>query len=110
MPLSFRQVTSEPLRKFDADVPDGVVIGIIGENGAGKGRLLRLAAGIELPSSGRVERSGAEPVVLSGETLASQDALEREKAAMAFDGLRRAGKTVFLISHEEALLRRLADE
>jgi lipopolysaccharide transport system ATP-binding protein len=49
-------------------------------------------------------------VVLFGETLASQDALEREKVAMAFDGLRRAGKSVFLISHEEGLLRRLADE
>ena len=110
MPLVFRRVTAEPLRNFDADVPDGVVIGVIGENGSGKGRLLRLAAGVELPASGVVERSGAEPVVLFGETLASQDALEREKTAMAFDGLRRAGKTVFVVSHEEALLRRLADE
>jgi lipopolysaccharide transport system ATP-binding protein len=110
MPLAFRHVTSDPLCEFDASVPGGVVIGIIGENGSGKGRLLRLAAGIEIPASGKVERSGAEPVVLFGETLASQDALEREKAALAFDGLRRAGKTVFFISHEEALLRRLADE
>jgi lipopolysaccharide transport system ATP-binding protein len=110
MALAFRRVTSEPLRNFDAVVPDGVVIGVIGENGSGKGRLLRLAAGIELPASGAVERSGAEPVVLFGEMLASQDALEREKTAIAFEGLRRAGKTVFLISHEEGLLRRLADE
>ena len=110
MALAFRRVTCEPLQNFDAAVPDGVVIGIIGENGSGKGRLLRLAAGIELPASGSVERLGAEPVVLFGETLASQDALEREKVAMAFDGLRRAGKSVFLISHEEGLLRRLADE
>jgi len=110
MPLAFRHVTSDPLRNFDADVPDGVVIGVIGENGSGKGQLLRLAAGVELPASGTVERSGTEPVVLFGETLASKDALEREKAALAFDGLRRAGKTVFLISHEEGLLRRLADE
>ena len=110
MALAFRRVTCEPLQDFDATVPDGVVIGVIGENDSGKGRLLRLAAGVELPASGTVERSGPEPVVLFGETLASQDALEREKAAMAFDGLRRAGKTVFLISHEEGLLRRLADE
>jgi lipopolysaccharide transport system ATP-binding protein len=110
MAIAFRRVTCEPLRDFDADVPDGAVIGVIGENGSGKGRLLRLAAGIELPASGAVERSGAEPVVLFGETLSGRDALEREKAAMAFDSLRRAGKTVFLISHEEGLLRRLADE
>jgi lipopolysaccharide transport system ATP-binding protein len=110
MPLAFRRVTAPPLQDFEAGVPDGVVIGVIGENGSGKGRLLRLAAGIELPAAGAVERSGAEPVVLFGETLASQDALEREKTAMAFDGLRREGRTVFLISHEEGLLRRLADE
>ena len=109
MPLAFRHVTSEPLRNFDAEVPDGVVIGVIGENGSGKEQLLRLAAGMERPASGSVERSGAEPVVLFSE-LANRDALEREKTAMSFDQLRRAGKTVFLISHEEALLRRLADE
>jgi lipopolysaccharide transport system ATP-binding protein len=110
MPLTFRHVTSEPLRNFDATVPDGVVIGVIGENGSGKSQLLRLAAGMERPASGSVERSGAEPVVTFGETLAGQDALEREKAALEFDGLRRAGKTVFVISHEEALLKKLADE
>jgi lipopolysaccharide transport system ATP-binding protein len=110
MPLVFRHVTSEPLRNFDATAPDGVVIGVIGENGSGKSQLLRLAAGMERPASGSVERSGAEPVVMFGETLAGKDALEREKAALEFDGLRRAGKTVFLISHEEALLKKLADE
>jgi len=110
MPLAFRHVSRDPLRDFDATVPDGVVIGIVGENGSGKGPLLRLAAGIEIPASGSIERSGAEPVVVFGETLAAQDALEREKTALAFDGLRRAGKPVLFISHEEALLRRLADE
>jgi lipopolysaccharide transport system ATP-binding protein len=110
MPLAFRHVTSEPLRNFDAEVPDGVVIGVIGENGSGKGQLLRLAAGMERPASGSVERTGAGPVVLFGEKLAGQDALEREKLALSLDGLRRDGKTVFFISHEEALQRRLADE
>lgn len=110
MALAFRRVTSDPLRDFDAAAPDGVVIGIVGENGSGKGRLLRLAAGIELPAAGAIERSGAEPLVLLGETFAGRDALEREKAVLAFDALRRAGKTVFLTCHEEELLRRLADE
>ncbi len=48
--------------------------------------------------------------MLLGEALSGQDALEREKTALALEGLRREGKTIFLISHEEALLRRLADE
>ena len=110
MALAFRRVTSYPLTDFEATAPDGVVIGVIGETGAGKGKLLRLAAGVDLPDRGTIERSGADPVVLSAEALACQDALEREKTAVAFDGMRRAGKSVFVISHEEGLLQRLADE
>jgi len=112
------------LQSFDAAAPDGVVVGIIGENGSGKGRLLRLAAGEELAASGSVERSGAVrrlgpddaldlspvPVLLIGHTFARQDALARERAALALDGLRRAGTTTLLVSHEEDLLRRLSDE
>ena len=55
MALAFRHVSAPPLRDFDAAAPDGVVIGVIGEDGAGKGRLLRLAAGVEKPASGAVE-------------------------------------------------------
>jgi len=124
MALTFRRVTSSPLREFDAAAPDGVVIGIVGECGAGKGRLLRLAAGVEHPDSGTVERSGAArllgpldkldlsatAVLLIEHTFAVQDAVARERAAIALDGLRRAGTTVLLVSHEEELLRRLADE
>ena len=58
MSLAFRMVTSAPLRDFDAAAPDGVVIGVVGENGSGKSRLLRLAAGIGAPEAGSVERSG----------------------------------------------------
>jgi lipopolysaccharide transport system ATP-binding protein len=124
MALTFCRVTSGPLREFDAAAPDGVVIGIVGECGAGKGRLLRLAAGVEHPGSGTVDRSGAArllgpmdpldlspvPVLLLEHTFAAQDAVARERAAIALDGLRRAGTTVLLVSHEEELLRRLADE
>ncbi len=124
MALAFRKVSSGALREFDAAAPDGVVIGIVGENGSGKGRLLRLAAEIEQPESGTVEMSGAArllgpldaldlsptPVLLLEHTLATQDALAREKAVIALDGLRRAGTTALLVSHEEELLLRLADE
>lgn len=124
MALTFRRVTSAPLREFDASAPDGVVIGIVGEKGAGKGRLLHLAAEIDLPDSGAIEMSGPArllgpldaldlspvPVLLIEQTLAMQDALARERAAIALDGLRRTRTTVLLVSHEEELLRRLADE
>jgi lipopolysaccharide transport system ATP-binding protein len=124
MALAFRRVTSAPLQEFDAAAPDGVVIGIVGEEGSGKSRLLRLAAGIERPVSGTVEVSGAAkllgpddalnlepaPVLLIDQTFGRHDALARERAAIALDRARRAGSTTLLVSHEEDLLGRLADE
>jgi lipopolysaccharide transport system ATP-binding protein len=124
MALAFRSVTSAPLENFDAVAPDGAVIGIIGENGSGKGRLLRIAAGLEAPLSGSVKASGdvkllgpddpmnlaPAPVLLIDRTFAKQDMLVKERAAVALDRIRRAGATTLVVSHEEDLIRRLADE
>jgi len=126
MGITFNRVTSAPLRDIDLSAPDGAVIGIIGENGAGKSRMLRLAAGLERPTSGSVERSGVarilgpdDPlelissgaaVLLLEYTLARQDALVRERAAIELDRLRRQGVTTLFVTHDEELLRRLADE
>jgi len=124
MAIVFRQVVCAPLAGLDAVAPDGAVIGIIGENGSGKGCLLRLAAGLEKPASGVVE--AGEPrrllrpddaldltpvaVLAMEHTLSRHDALIRQRAEMAFDRLRRAGTTVLLVSHEDELLRQVADE
>ncbi len=124
MALAFRRITCAPLDDFDAAAPDGALIGIVGESGAGKGRLLRVAAGLEQPSAGSVETSGPvrmlgpddalnlapAGVLLLDHTLARQDLLVRERAAIGLDRLRRSGTTVLLISHEEDLVCRLADE
>jgi lipopolysaccharide transport system ATP-binding protein len=50
------------------------------------------------------------PVLLIDRTFGYQDLLVRERAAVALDRIRRAGATTLLISHEEELIRRLADE
>ena len=124
MSLAFRRVTAPPFRDFDAAAPDGVVIGLAGENGSGKGLLLSLAAGKDKPAAGVVERSGAArllrlgdalnlspvPVLLIDHAFAHHDALVREQAFIGLDRLRRAGTTILLASHEDELLRRLADE
>jgi RecA/RadA recombinase len=124
MAIAFRRVTAAPLREFEAAAPDGVVVGIIGETGSGKGRLLRVASGNEQPAAGVVDRSGAacllgpdDPlefsrpaVLLIHHTFARQDAFRRERAAVLLDQARRAGVTALLVSHEDDLLRRLADE
>jgi hypothetical protein len=129
MAIAFRRVTSAPLVEFDAAAPDGVVIGILGENGSGKSRLLRLAAGVEMPQSGRVEASGCgrllgpadalevDALDLAGRgvlaidnTFAGHDLFVRERAAIGIGQLRRRGASTLLVSHDEELLRRLADE
>jgi hypothetical protein len=124
MALAFRRVTADPLIEFDAIAPNGFVIGIIGENGSGKGKLLRLAAALDQPQSGAVEASGPvrllgpldaltlspAGVILIEHTFAQHDPLVRNRAALALDRFRRAGSTVLLVSHEEDLLLHLADE
>src|SRR6476620_1510138 len=123
MAVSFRHVSAPPLRDLDASAPDGAVIGIVGETGSGKSRLLRLAAGIEKPASGVVEAPKGRflgpndaldlapvPLLAIEHTFALQDAVVREHAAIGLDQLRRGGTTVLILSHEEDLMRRLADE
>jgi energy-coupling factor transporter ATP-binding protein EcfA2 len=124
MAVAFRRASGPPLVDFDAAAPDGAVIGIVGENGSGKRKLLRLAAGIERPERGTVEVSGPPrllgpedtldfppaAVLLVDQTFARHDPFERGRAVMELDRLCRAGTTALVISHEEDLLRRIADE
>ncbi|MEK7405802.1 MAG: Wzt carbohydrate-binding domain-containing protein [Acidobacteriota bacterium] len=124
MAIEFRQVSHVPLLALNAVAPDGAVIGIIGEDGAGKRALLRLAAGLESPGAGEVRTGSsrrylgpADPLNLSPvdtlvleNTLAQHDALVRARAAVGLERLRRAGTTVLMLSHEEELQRALCDE
>src|SRR6516225_920831 len=63
------------LHRVSLTVPPGARIGVVGPNGPGKWTLLRVLAGVEELSSGRVERTGTvgylpqEPERRRGETL-----------------------------------------
>jgi ATP-binding cassette, subfamily F, member 3 len=82
--LRFAGVTREVgtlriLDGLDAAVPAGTRIGLVGPNGAGKTTLLRLAAGLDEPDEGRVERKRDLHIAL----LAQEAGLEPGFAAVA---------------------------
>lgn len=124
MAVGFRQVCFGPLTLVSVSAPDGAVIGIIGEDRCGARELLRLAAGLEKPAEGTVEAprfrrliGPADPLdfspvdlLLLDHALAGKDAFERAQASMELVRLVRGGTTVLVASHEEPLLRSLADE
>ncbi len=124
MAIEFVSAGFPPLAGLTIAAPDGAVIGIIGEDGAGARTLLRLAAGLERPAAGEVRVRGAarllgpsdpwEPgatdALLLDHALAKRDALVRARAAVDIERVRRANGTVLVVSHEEALLRQLCDE
>ena len=124
MTIRFERVTYHPLLDFNAEAPEGAIVGMVGEDGAGKSQLLRLAAGLEKPSSGVVQfpRSvrllgpddelNFEPaeLLLLDQTLARHDWVVRGRAAMSLDQFRRSGSTILLVSHDQELLTDLCDE
>ncbi|HUA22290.1 MAG TPA: Wzt carbohydrate-binding domain-containing protein [Bryobacteraceae bacterium] len=124
MAIEFRGVRFPPLHDLTVSAPDGAVIGVIGEKGAGKSALLRLAAGTAQPEAGEVIAKGerrylgpSDPlqlspvdVLLMEHSLAQHDALVRARALAGIDRLRTAGTTVLIVSHELDLLRSMCDE
>lgn len=67
MPLSeilrfrFRRERVDALRDLDLDLHPGEFLGLIGPNGSGKSTFLRVAAGLLVPSTGRLTVEGHEP-------------------------------------------------
>lgn len=124
MAIEFRDVHGMALRGFSAVAPDAAAIGLIGSRASGVQEIVRLAAGLEKPTSGAVSARGARKYVgltdtLEGldtgaiaidHTLALQDALERARSAVTIGRLRNAGATILLASHEPRLLESICDE
>ena len=124
MPIEFRDAALAPLEPFTATVPDSAIIGVVGLKNSGKSALLRLAAGIDQPAAGSVIAAGERRLVKAGDPLnlspcavlaldsvfTALDPLVKERAAVGIERSLRAGTIVFIASHDEHLLARLADE
>ncbi len=124
MAIEFRGVRFPPLRDLTVSAPSGAVIGVIGEKGAGKGALLRLAAGAAKPEAGRSDRERRAPLPWPAGRAATfaggyfvdgtfARAARRSGArprAGRIGRLRSGGSTVLIVSHELDLLQSLCDE
>lgn len=85
--------------------PARALIGVLGDTAP-----ILAARGARVVSApGPLDLSPA-PLVVLNHAFALMPALERAEAWLALEALRRGGSTIFLISHEEALLERWSDE
>ena len=124
MALTFKKVSLAPLDGFNAAAPDSSIVGIIGEDTAGTGALLKAAEGTVKLSAGSVsggkrrrligpdgplDFSNAD-VLLIDHAFARRDALAKMQAATALNAARRGGATVLIASHDEERLRRISAE
>jgi len=122
--IEFHDVYCPPLNGFSIRAPGGAAIGILGERGAGKTALLKLAAGVQAPDAGEVVTEGTGrylgptdklnlapvDVLALDNTFALSDAIVRARGMVAMERMRRAGATILVASYETALLRSFCDE
>ena len=48
---------------FDLDIEAGEIVALVGDNGAGKSTLIKIIAGVDAPTSGRILVDGAEVII-----------------------------------------------
>ena len=56
-----KKAAVEALQPLDLQVAAGTIVGVLGPNGSGKTTLLRVLAGLQRPTSGKVEMLGTAP-------------------------------------------------
>ena len=130
MPLCFDRVSCAPLRDVTLRFPSGLVAGLIGPDDAGAGVLLRLAAGLVLPESGRIEAPGGAVFIEAGpaarrrledvlhapprlllmeHALSLVDAAFQRRFAEALYRWRRQEALLLIASHDLPLIETLSD-
>jgi capsular polysaccharide transport system ATP-binding protein len=86
------------LDRISLDVPKGTHLGIIGRNGAGKSTLIRLLAGAEEPTSGRIDRgmSVSWPLAFTGAFQPNLTGLDNLKFVCRVHGIDYRARIAFV--------------
>lgn len=108
------------LRGIDLDIAAGEIVAVIGPSGAGKSTLLRLIGGLDAPTAGTVQVSGApvtdtdertavafqEPRLLPWRTIAHNVALGLPRGTAARSARQRVAELLHLVGLEHAATQR----
>lgn len=80
-------------RDLSFDIPEGVNVGLIGRNGAGKSTMMRLLSAVDLPDSGKIITKGrlSWPVGLKGGMQKNLTGRDNVKFVCRIQGVRRSG-------------------
>jgi lipopolysaccharide transport system ATP-binding protein len=98
MALDLRDVFEDSPETISFAVPDGAVIGIVGENGSGIEDVLAEAS------------KSANTLVLYNSDIAVRDAIERAELRAQLAGFKRSGHVALIGTHDESFLASCADE
>lgn len=124
MAIEYRNISLAPLANFSSVIPDGTIVGVIGDKGSGAHELMALAAGIVNPDSGEVSADGPRRIIgptdalnlapaktlVIEHALSMQDAVVRGRAMVALERMRQSGSVVLIGSHETGLLKGICNE
>lgn len=83
--VSLRKSGRLLLEALDFELPEGELLAVIGPNGAGKSSLLKLLAGLWLPSQGHIELAGRAVSDYSASDRAGHIGWLAQSSSVAFD-------------------------